>query len=263
MPLLKVPPRPILTANSTSTQTFNPLTEALDSTHFSEVRVALHVQALSDSNVEMKPGVQYSNDGLTWDSAIALDLATAPSDWSSGAGWKYMDSWKTLPPSGTQRLFCRFGVIARNSSVGSSRPQNAQVKMYISYRNTGGQTLLGAAMVNSSGSTSNYAWHPMTDPVPVGNIASWRVSFEMSENSGASSLVAGYQVCDSVDSWDSDATLTGQSDITTNTVAYGTTFTSASFGAKQFVRFGIRCKNASGAKTEMANATLRVDLRQV
>lgn len=116
---LETPFMPVWTSKS-STRTsalFVPLTQGFPSERISSVRFGVLFTA---PNAEVQPGIQYSADGITWDSAVGIDL-TSGSYWvPSQLYWQYMAS-KFSCPSGfagppTQRLFVRFGLWVNNLS---------------------------------------------------------------------------------------------------------------------------------------------------
>lgn len=104
------PDRPVWTEKSTSTWVFHPMTESQPSTGVSKVRASFALEASSGA-LTIRPALQMSNDGVTWDTAVAIGTDTLTAD-----GTNYADSYEDMSSTTQAKLYVRFGIQATNSS---------------------------------------------------------------------------------------------------------------------------------------------------
>ena len=98
----------VWTTGST-TEIFVPGTDAMPVGKYESFRVELEYRNES-GDIEIKRGVQYSDDGLSWDAATAFDT----SSWVATEGYNLPTDWTDVLNG---RKFFRLGVIARSSTA--------------------------------------------------------------------------------------------------------------------------------------------------
>jgi hypothetical protein len=95
--------------NGTTTPVFSCFTEPMNVSNVESIRVEMELRNRS-GDIEIKRGLQYSDDGYTWDTATVFDDAAG---WIATEGYSYGADY-TL--TDTDRRFVRFGVMAKRST---------------------------------------------------------------------------------------------------------------------------------------------------
>ncbi len=248
-------------AKSTTTAVFIPLTQPLNSTEVEEVRISRYLE--SDSgNLTVRPAYNMSDDGITWSSTV-----TGIGSFATTAGWVYNTSTETTV-SVDPKLLVRFGLEVKNDSgVGVER---AMGRLSVELTPTGGRTLAAPpTQVWSDGTSVSTLFHALTQQIPIQSVEKIRSTVTCEGDSGDAIIQAAYQVSDDGQTWASGASA-GATDSSAvfgtaqdgNGKTYGATFAELTPDLeKQWVRFGIVCKNGTDGKAETCLATLRVDTR--
>lgn len=104
------PARGVWSQKSTSTWIFHPISEAMDSVGLRSVRASFSLEQ-STGQLKIRPAIQMSNDGLTWDTPVAIGAATRSTDGTTH-GADYTD----LSATTEAKLFARFGIQCQNES---------------------------------------------------------------------------------------------------------------------------------------------------
>lgn len=105
-----IPARGVWSQKSTSTWIFHPMSEAMDTVGVNHVRVSFSLEQ-STGLLKIRPAFQVSNDGLTWDTPVAIGTDTRNTD-----GTTFADEFVDISGTTTTRLFLRFGVQVQNDS---------------------------------------------------------------------------------------------------------------------------------------------------
>ncbi len=110
--------------DGTTTPIFSALTGDLSVNDYESARIAIEVQDLSNAtDVEVARGVQYSNDGISWDAASAIGAYTSTEGWDYGAAYVSLNGAKR---------FARYGIMTRQTSgAGGSNNENVRVNLDI------------------------------------------------------------------------------------------------------------------------------------
>jgi hypothetical protein len=131
---------------------------------------------------------------------------------------------------------------------------------------TPGAVLTSPKATWSSGSTSTWVFHPLTAKMATMSMVSFRVSTEMSEETGNCEMQPAIRFSDNGLDWD---TAQHVHTATASLKADGPSFPTGgpvSLGSltapKAFIQFGVQVRNQSGSNYEMCNAQLRVELER-
>ena len=236
---------------------FTPMTAALNSNDFRRVRFRMRGASSSMANPFAKPGVQFSNDGVTWDAAEAYGYSNAAlpqNDWD----WTSFDSSVPFGPSGaTVKLFVRFGLFAE--AYTGQLAGVAQAEMIVDVEHVTAATYMGGPkMVASSedGATASPTFWPLTEWVPSTDIESVRQSMDIQSVSDAAGLevAAGFQTAnDRTDPATWTATVIGPAYLKFGLPYFGTAYQNVNGGAspdEAWIRFGVFAQDTgSGATT--------------
>ena len=104
------PAKGVWSQKSTSTWLFHPVSEAIESVGVNSVRVSFALEQ-STGLIKVRPALQMSNDGLTWDGPQAIGIATRNTD-----GTTFGDDLVDVSTHTQSKLYVRFGVQAQNDS---------------------------------------------------------------------------------------------------------------------------------------------------
>lgn len=252
--------------DSAATAQFNPLTPAMNSAGVVAVRFALEI---AGGKVKGQPGVQYSADGVTWDTPVAID-ATDASLWKSAGAAPAFYPDEVACPSGfgassppTERLFVRFGVFVYNAEASDTKAHQAQVRLGVTPGRVVSGSLTRGPVLTATGGGAVEQFTPVVGPVATAGVATVRYSWELQARTGSCSTRPGYQTSNDGATW-SSVVDSGASARTSNGITYGTAFGSVDFAGAAFVRFGLIGENDGGTgDPEAGQSWLRVDWRGV
>lgn len=102
----------VYSAANATTWLFFPLTGPMVTTQMDESRTALELDNVS-GNVQVQPALQYSDDGVTWDTAVYFgDTQTTTERTTDGT--TYETGFTALPTPA--KTYVRIGVRVKNSS---------------------------------------------------------------------------------------------------------------------------------------------------
>lgn len=151
-------PTAVFSAQSESTQNFLPMTAAINSTQVRYVLLGIWLEAYSSENIKIRPAYQYSNDGVTWDSPIAVDLSSGTPA-TQTAGWTYTDTVRDLESGVTPKLFVRFGVLVLNLDItpDDTKSQVGTIRLSVQVRAIPNGTLTFEYTEASSGQSARGA----------------------------------------------------------------------------------------------------------
>lgn len=251
------PRRPILSGKSTTTALWNPLTPPIPSHMIEKVRFSVDNDS---SGLLLLPGIQYSDDGISWDTATEAAGPSSPS-FTSASGLTHWNAIFTCPDhfsTPTERLFARFGVWVKNVTGTAARAGTVKLTVDVLPK-VAGTKMAGPMVTPSSGTTTTWLFTPMLE-MPATRVDVARLSWEMEANTGAAETRPGFQTSDDGVTWSSASTL-GATTRTSGGITYGTSWSSPAVNTRRFVRFGILTKNNSGSEQEGCVSTLRLDFR--
>jgi hypothetical protein len=271
------PNMPVWTSKSSTraSSLFVPMTQAIPSQHVATVRFGL---MLTSPSVEVQVGIQYSSDGIVWDTAAPLNFAT-PALWLiEDEAWQFATDRYACPGdfSGppTERLFVRFGLWVNNLSGSKAMMGMAQLIVQVDDIKAGSVSAgpICTPTGGGNGSTTTEVFTPMTGAISTASTGSIRASWEQISNSGNVASRVGYQVSKNGINWTdttpgAEGTFVdpGLTPRTTAGITYGTGFTSVSASLENFrwIRFGIIAENNTGSNQliEACLSNLRVDWR--
>lgn len=247
----------IATSGSTSGNgLFMALTGAMSSVGLGSVQLTLEQSGVVGG--EVKPAVQYSDDGVSWSAGNVKDL------WSS---WETADrvaeaTWHTIPPSGADRPFVRFGVRARRATSGSAFESHSVRLLIRAQPIAAARTVKAGPMVVATGDGAT-EFRPMTDPMPLRNIAKVRYTWRNDGSTPACQTLPAYEVSSDGIIWtglatSAHTTLEGDGLQYPNSTVDWEDVTDD----EEFVRFGVQVSRGAGAlDVEMCTCTMRIDLR--
>ena len=245
-----------IVANHTTTALFNAMTPAMSTVDMKEARFAVWLSGLG--LLKVKVGVQFSNDGITWDAAGTVTVAGG---FASAIGWTFDSNWIDLTAvSGTtQRLFVRFGVQAYTTS--GTATEGGQAELRIQVKPKAGNTItVGPVRAWCTGSSAIFI--PLSEPIPSEAIGEIRGSVEMLASSTDLGIKCAWRQADTpsvLADWSSSTSF--GTEVTSDGIQYGTTFSTPSV-TKKYVQFGVDARNTAAASViEACQATIRVDYR--
>ncbi len=117
----------VWTAASTSTVVFVALTPPVRTADYSGFRATVELRA-SSGDIEVRRGVSYSNDGITWDTAVNF----GSSSYVTVAGFDYAGAYTTVTSPSKQ--FMRLGMQARNAGAASPIVEEMLVSMTAEFK---------------------------------------------------------------------------------------------------------------------------------
>ena len=257
---------PIFSKKSTSSDNFIPATGALASAGVKSATFGVYLEDSTFDNIKVRPGVQYSDDGITWDTAVAIDLGGTGAEYATDAGWTYKTSFVDLESVATPKVFVRFGFMVLNVSGATVEGGLARLMFDLAPQN-GGSLVYGPTKVNSAASSATEVFTPMSEPLEAMQITAVRRALELQASTGGIEIGFGYQVSDDGETWASvkDGTAgtfaSVSTTVDTNTIDYDSSYTTVALTTK-YVRFGAYAKNKSGGDdVEAGLASIRVDWR--
>ncbi len=203
--------------------------------------------------------MQYSNDGVNWDSAVGLG------SWST-SGWEYPTTWEDMPPSGqADRLFVRFGLLTTNSGGTVTECHSAKMVVDIApvrgARTITADTVLCMSPKTGAGGGAG-ANRPMTDAISTDGIEKARATWNLQGETGSIVTRAWFQTSEDGVDWNGGQSLSATS-LNNDGWKYNTTWTDLNLSADdRFIRFCIRTARPGGNNTQqMGQCTLRIDVR--
>ncbi len=127
---------------------------------------------------------------------------------------------------------------------------------------TRGSWLYGPHAVWSTGSTSTWVFHPLSEPVSAGGLTEARFSWEMTENSGSCKARVAVRYSNDGIAWDTSKEVGSWQ--TTAGPFWGSTYVNLlTLGGGNvpmaFVQFGVQVQKDSGSAIQLCNITLRVE----
>ncbi len=110
--------------DGTTTPVFTALTSSLEVNAYESAKLSMEVlDRSSATDVEVARGVQYSEDGVSWDSPSAIGAYT------SSEGWDYGSAYVTVTAS---KRYVRYGLMTRQTSgAGGSYYESLRVNLAI------------------------------------------------------------------------------------------------------------------------------------
>ncbi len=261
----------ILVSESIVTDLFTPMTGPMNSNDIREVRFRVRGAASALSSPYVKPGMQFSDDGVKWtDPGVALNYSFAPlltNDWD----WTSFESWLDIFAStATERLFVRFGLVAKSAS--GTLAGAAQADMVIEMNHVSAETFVGGPKLvagSGKGATANPVFWPLTDWVRSTEAVKARSSIEILQLSSVSTIkiASGCQVGDDLTD-PSTWTTTALSNYVAKGVMsmFGTSYADINSGVpptEAWIRFGVFAEHQGSGGNEPGQAVvqLRIDTR--
>ena len=276
---IRSPNMPVWSSKSSTRASalFVPMTQAIPGQKVATARFGL---MLTSPTVEVQVGIQYSSDGITWDSPAPLNFATGAFWLSASTSWQFATDRYACPGdfSGppTEKLFVRFGLWVNNLSGSKAMMGMAQLVVQVDDIESGSVSSgpMCTPTGGGNGSVTTEVFTPMTGPISTATIGSIRASWEQISNSGDVASRVGYQVSKNGVNWTSTASATegtfvdpGLTPRTSAGITYGTGFTSVSASLEDYrwIRFGIIAENntVSNQLVEACQSWIRVDWRGV
>lgn len=245
---------------------FYALTGAAGGVGVTEVTIAMTVFG---DGVKVVPAIQYSDDGETWDTAVAA-TGVEPAEPDGTTTYKPL-----AVPGGfsgaSEKLLVRFGGLVYNASSGDDgKSLCAQVRMEVVVTPKEAGTVTGGPFASpSSGATGSgddgvATWlTPWMKSAPMDQV---RVSWEMASRVGDAESVVVYQTSEDGITLGAVKAFAGTAR-TSNGVTYGTSFSSpgsanTEWQAARLVRWGSLVRNTSGTVIGGCVSTLRIDWRR-
>ena len=250
----------VWSAKSTSTPNFVPVTGPINATLIRGVRVAWELHGKTP-NLEVQPAYRMSDDGITWSST----WTGLTGSYSATTGWSFASASATV--STDIKNFVQFGFLVRNTT--GAAIEMGQAALRLTPGDVGGQTrVAGPSKVWSDGTTTQI-FHPLTGPMPLEQVDSYRGSLEMQGDSGDAQVQLAFQVSDDGITWYSGATsapaglfATFGAERTSEGITYGSTFTTLTMDVpRQLIRWGLACRNVAAGVSESCAGSLRIDVR--
>jgi hypothetical protein len=246
-------------ANDTTTAIFNAMTGAISTTDMKDVRFAVWLSGLG--LLKVKIGVQFSNDGISWDSPATVAIAGG---FATAIGWTFDTAFTDLTAVAgtTHRLFVRFGVMAVTTSGTAS--EGGQAELSVQVKPKAGTTItVGPVRAWCTGSTSTFI--PMTGWISAEDIGEIRGSVEMLATSGDLGVKCAWRQANKpTDTSDWSSSTSFGTEATSNTIQYGTTFSTPASVTKKYIQFGVDTRNTLPASViEACQATIRIDYRNL
>ncbi len=172
------------------------------------------------------------------------------------------DVWHTVPVSGVDRPFLRFGVRAKRGTAGSAFESHA-VRLLIRVRPiSAARTVTAGPQVVASGNGST-EFRPMTDAMPLRNIQKVRYTWRNEGSTPACETLPGYQVSEDGVSW-SGLVTSAHAPLVGEGLQYpdGSVDWETVGDDEEYVRFGVEVSRDTGAlDVEMCTCTMRIDMR--
>ena len=248
-------------SKKSSTPLFVPLTDALDTTHIYEGRVAMQLAGVT-SEFKARAAYRMSDDGITWSSTV-----TSFGPYKDANGWSYAEDAASQFTT-DQRLHIQFGVEVANDTL--AQVEHALAQLQIELRETRGMTLGASNQKLWSDGSTTAIFHPLTEPIRIERIGGYRATIELVTHSGDVRIQPAYQVSNDGRTWYSGVTSAAADTFatfglerTSNGITYATTFaTFTPDEKKRFVRFGSATRNGTAGKPETGLVSMRLDARR-
>jgi hypothetical protein len=127
-----------------------------------------------------------------------------------------------------------------------------------------GSQIYGPDVVWSQGSTTDYVFHPLSPPMPSGDVIAARVDTLMDQDTGNFKLRPALRYSFDGTNWDNSQYILSSYQTTTG-VEVGTSFidlTSLGSNPKTWMQFGVQVANESGGSREFCKAAIRVQVKR-
>lgn len=247
-----------------------PLSGPIETAALKEARFRIQRQS---STLAYAPGVQFSNDGITWEDPAFLKTGTAGTyapSWSTAtiANIDFVDLVDDFAMNADdnpeEKVFVRFGVWTKNNS--GSLVNSAQLNLNVTGKPLNGGTVTSFAMATPTGGDNSGTpvplFTPLSGPIATAAMGAVRVSFEMTGSPSGVTSRPGYQLSDDGVTWAAAQTL-GSATRTADGIEFDSSWHTPSLVSSSFVRFGMWCENsASNANRRFCVSAMRVDWRQ-
>jgi len=240
--------------------TWNPMTAALNTVQFANVRFRVWVAALD--GIQIAPGIQFSKDSADWDGAERLEtLTTLTNDVWNFPEWGDTDVFNC---GATAKLYARFGLFAKPTTATQLRFFQGELEIEADPVQSRTVTTPWALVYGKS--TQDPRVFPLSAAMPVSeDTNNVRVSVEIESAEGESSDSLNVQPITLEANKPLDPTDWTIGDYIPDS---GTWYTASTFGQaftavtadKRFIRFGVRVKSGSG-NLVAGRVRLRIDYR--
>lgn len=249
-------------SNSTNNAIFVPMTGALNSTEVKNVRFAVWLAAAI--GLKMRPAVQFSNDGITWDTAVGMNLDGIGAEYASANGWTFGNgAFHDIFAIAAEKLFCRFGALSLNVTDSVVKAAQCALQIDIEPVPAARSMTFGPRMVYCASDAVTWLAQDITGAIKSENVNSVRATMEIVGTTGNMTLKATVQEANNPNlpsDWTDVADVTGISR-TTDGITWGTSFQSVTI-AKRYFRIVIKTQGLMGNSTvQAASASLRLDAR--
>lgn len=128
-----------------------------------------------------------------------------------------------------------------------------------------GALTFGPATVWSQGSTTDWVFHPLSNPMPSDDIVSVRVDMSLDQDTGNCSARPALRYGSDGVNWDPSKEITAVF-VNAPNVDFGGNYIDltqlAGTTPKALVQFGVQVRNQSGGAIEFCNAQLRVQIKR-
>jgi hypothetical protein len=121
----------------------------------------------------------------------------------------------------------------------------------------------GPVVVWSSGSTTNWVFHPVAEPEPSADVpTTMRPNLGLAQSSGNAKIRLALRMSNDGLTFDTPVAI-GSLVAAAESSVFGTTYSdlASNLVSKRLVQFGIQCQNASGSNIELCSASAQLDLR--
>lgn len=103
-------PIPVWSKKSNSVWLFFPISEVMDSAKIEAIRVSFSLDA-STGDLEVRPALRMSNDGVSWDAPVAIGVATRTAD-----GTTYGSAFVDMSATTKAKQLAQLGIEAKCGS---------------------------------------------------------------------------------------------------------------------------------------------------
>lgn len=248
-----------IVSNDTTNAIVNVMTGPLSSAEIKDARFEVWLCGLTACKV--RPGLQWSNDGITWDTAVGIDLGGVGAEYATANGWTFSSGYTDIFTKGSPKLFVRFVIMALNTAGAAT--EGAQCRLKVRIKPLKARTLVvGPMRIHNKASTSQWVTIVASGPIPAEQCASVRGTVELQSTTGDLEAKVSLETSNTpavASSWGNATDVSGTT-ISQNGTNYGSTFASYAPG-QDFVRIVIRVRNVSGSDIEAARIVARVDLQ--
>jgi hypothetical protein len=118
-------PIPVWTKKSTSNKLFFAFSAPVPTNGLGTVRMSMELEN-STGDVKIEPAMRTSQDGQSWDTAVAVGTQSRASD-----GTTYGDDFVNIGASTSSKQLAQFGLLVSNNSGGAA--ENAMATLRVEY----------------------------------------------------------------------------------------------------------------------------------